>query len=61
LEKYDNYVSELVYKKYKLIASGEEIGTDLEEDFYNMSAAERKKALKDMSEAIKTLTQKYKE
>jgi hypothetical protein len=60
-EKYENYISELVYKKYRLTASGEEIGTDLEEDFYNMSPAERKKALKDMADAIKILTKKYKE
>ncbi|MFX0071742.1 MAG: hypothetical protein ACFFAO_11695 [Candidatus Hermodarchaeota archaeon] len=61
LEQYDNYVTTLVFKKYRTIASGEEIGTDLEEDFYNMTSAERRKALRDMADAIKILTKKYKE
>jgi hypothetical protein len=61
LEKYDNYISQLIYNKYKMIASGEQIGTDLEEDFYNMTPAEKRKALRDMADAIKILTKKYKE
>ncbi|TFG09127.1 MAG: hypothetical protein EU539_00385 [Promethearchaeota archaeon] len=61
LGRYDDYITTLVYKKYKVVASGEEIGTDLEEDFHNMTPAERRKALRDMADAIKLLTKKYKE
>ncbi|MFX1257560.1 MAG: hypothetical protein ACFFAN_06870 [Promethearchaeota archaeon] len=61
LEHYDRYIAGLVYKKYQTIASGEKIGTDLEEDFYNMTPQERRNALRDMAEAIKILTKKYKE
>ena len=61
LNEYDNYITSLVYKKYKTIASGEQIGTDLNENFYDMSPAERRKALSDMAEAIRVLTKKYKE
>ena len=61
LEQYENHVSKLLIKKYKAIASGDQFSTTLEEDFYNMSPAERRKALGDMADAIKTLTKKYKE
>ncbi len=61
LEHYDRYITGLVVKKYRLIASEQEIGTDLDEDFYNMSPQERRKALRDMSDAIKILAKKYKE
>ncbi len=61
LDHYDTYISGLVFKKYKLIASGEQIGTDLEEDFYKMTPQERRKALRDMADAIKILTKKYNE
>ncbi len=61
LEAYDNYITSLVYKKYQMMASGEQIGTDLDEGFYDMSPAERRKALSDMAEAIRILGKKYKE
>ncbi|TFG13907.1 MAG: hypothetical protein EU535_04230 [Promethearchaeota archaeon] len=61
MEKYEDYVSKLIIKKYKMIASGDQFGSDLEEDFYNMTPAERRKALRDMADAIKILTKKYKE
>ena len=61
LEQYENYISKLLIKKYKAVASGDQFSTTLEEDFYNMSPAEKRKALKDMAEAIKILTKKYKE
>ncbi len=61
LEHYDRYISDLVFKKYKLIASGEQIGTDLEEAFHKMTPQERRKALRDMADAIKILTKKYNE
>ncbi len=60
LNDYDNYISTLIYKKYKSIAS-REIGVDLESDFYSMTPKERDKALKDMAEAIRFLTKKYRE
>lgn len=61
MENYDNYISKLVFKKYKMVASGEQYGVNLEDDFYNMTPAERRKALRDMADAIKILTKKYKE
>ncbi len=61
LEQYNDYISKLLIKKYKAVASGDQFSTTLEEDFYNMSPAERRKALKDMADAIKILTKKYKE
>ncbi len=60
LNDYDNYISTLIYKKYKSVAS-REIGVDLESDFYSMTPQERDKALKDMAEAIRFLTKKYRE
>ena len=59
--EYDSYIANLIYKKYKLVASGERIGVDLDKDFYNMTPTERNKTLKDMAEAIKILTKKYNE
>jgi len=61
LNHYERYINALVYKKFKPIAESQKIGTNLEEDFYSMTAKERKKALKDMEEAIKLLTKEYKE
>jgi len=57
LDYYDRYVMGLIYKKFK----PEQIGIDLEDEFYDMSPQERAKALKDMAEAIRFLTKKYKE
>ncbi|MFX0188364.1 MAG: hypothetical protein ACFE8A_11590 [Candidatus Hodarchaeota archaeon] len=61
LNEYENYVTALLVKKYQLIASGGHLGLDLENDFYNMTPEERRKALRDMADAIKILTKKYKE
>ncbi len=60
LEDYDNYVTSLVLKKYMNFATTQKIGEKSEDDFYNMTLAERKKALKDMRGAIKFLTKEYK-
>lgn len=61
LRRYDEYITSLVYKKYQHIASTEKIGKNLEDDFYNLSPQERRKALSDMAGAIRELTKKYKE
>ncbi|MFX0017788.1 MAG: hypothetical protein ACFFAK_11410 [Promethearchaeota archaeon] len=61
LSHYERYINALVYKKFKPIAESQKIGVNLEEDFYTMTPKERKKALKDMEETIKTLTKHYKE
>ena len=61
IEYYERYINALVYKKFERLASTEMIGTDLEDDFYNMTPEERRKALRDMAEAINFLTKKYKE
>lgn len=60
MERYEKYLTSLVYKKFQVMASTEKIGTDVEEDFYTMSPAERRKALRDMAEAIRKLTDEYK-
>ncbi|MBA7611846.1 hypothetical protein ES703_19077 [subsurface metagenome] len=60
LDRYDKYVTSLVYKKYRDMASTEKIGKDVEEDFYEMSPAERRQALRDMAEAIRKLADEYK-
>ena len=61
LNKYENYITSLIYKKFRNIASTEKIGMDLYDDFYNMSIQQRNKALRDMADAIKKLTELYKE
>ncbi|MFX1419227.1 MAG: hypothetical protein ACFE9N_09940 [Promethearchaeota archaeon] len=60
LERYEKYITSLVYKKFQMMASTEKIGTDFDDDFYEMSPEERRKALRDMAEAIRTLTDEYK-
>ncbi len=57
---YEKYITGLVYKKFKFMASTEKIGTDFEDGFYELSPAERRKALRDMAEAIRKLTDEYK-
>lgn len=59
LKAYENYITQLILNKYKKEA--ESVGRDLEEDFYNMSPEEKRKALADMAGAINFLTKKYKE
>jgi hypothetical protein len=60
LRHYEKYITSLVYKKFKFMASTEEIGTDFEESFHEMSPTERRKALRDMAEVIRKLTDEYK-
>ena len=60
LERYEKYVTSLVYKKFQYLASTEKIGTDIAEDFSELSPAERRKALRDMAEAIRKLADEYK-
>ena len=61
LGHYERYINALVYKKFKAMAESQKIGTNSEEDFYNMSPKERKKALRDMEKAIEILDREYKE
>ncbi len=61
LDYYDRYIIALVYKKFKNVAQPEKIGSNLNDDFYQMSPRQRRKALRDMADAIKILTEKYKE
>ena len=58
---YERYINALVFKKFKLVAESQKIGRNSEDDFYNMTPKERKKALKDMEKAIEILTKEYKE
>ena len=60
MDNYEKFITSLVYKKYKRIASSEKIGYS-EDDFYNMPPRERAKALRDMADAIRKLTDLYKE
>ncbi|MFX1238075.1 MAG: hypothetical protein ACFFAS_17780 [Promethearchaeota archaeon] len=61
LEEYERYITSLIYKKYKNIASTESIGFGSDDDFYNMTVPQRNKALRDMADAIRKLTELYKE
>ncbi len=61
LGHYERYINALVYKKFKSQAESQKIGIDSEDDFYNMSPKERKKALRDMEKAIEFLDKEYKE
>jgi hypothetical protein len=61
LGHYERYINALVYKKFKSMAESQKIGTDSEDDFYNMTPKERKKALRDMEKAIELLDKEYKE
>jgi len=61
LEYYDHYITNLVVKKYQMVASEEKIGTDLYKDFTKMTPQERRQTLADMKDAIKKLTQMYKD
>ncbi len=61
LNNYERYLTGLIFKKFQQVASSQDIGTDLDKDFDTMSPEERKKALKDMADAIRILTKKYKE
>ncbi len=60
LDRYDKYITSLVYTKYRDMASTEKIGSNSEDDFYKMTSKERRKALKDMAQAIRKLTEEYK-
>ncbi len=60
-EEYETYITLLVIKKYKNLVSTQDIGIRSEDDLYNMPLKEKKKALKDMAEAIRMLTKMYKE
>ncbi|MBN1803076.1 MAG: hypothetical protein JW891_16315 [Candidatus Lokiarchaeota archaeon] len=61
LTQYEKYITVLIYKKYKEIASNESIGLSSDNDFYNMTVPQRNKALRDMADAIRKLTELYKE
>jgi len=58
LEYYERYVLGLVQRKFKAMAST--IGTDVGDNFENLSPIERRQALRDMAEAIRKLTEEYK-
>ena len=58
LEYYERYVLGLVQRKFKAMAST--IGTDVGDNFENLSLIERRQALRDMAEAIRKLTEEYK-
>jgi len=58
LEYYERYILGLIQKKFKVMASV--IGTDVGNNFDNLSPMERRQALRDMSQAIRKLTDEYK-
>ncbi|MFO8020686.1 MAG: hypothetical protein R6U96_18830 [Promethearchaeia archaeon] len=61
LEKYEDYITQLVIKKYQKLADTQKIGLNLGDDFRNLKPTERQQALKDMADALRVLTKKYKE
>jgi hypothetical protein len=60
INDYDNYITSLIVKKYITLAKPE-TDSDFEREFYELNPLQRKKALKDMADAIRILTKKYKE
>ena len=58
LEYYERYVLGLVQRKFAAMAST--IGTDVGDNFDNLSPIERRQALRDMAQAIRKLTEEYK-
>lgn len=58
LSYYDRYIGGLVYKKFQVMAST--IGSDVGDEFDNMTPSERRQALRDMAGAIRKLTDEYK-
>lgn len=61
LKRYDDYITQLIVKKYQKLVDTQNIGMDLDDDFRNLTPQEKYKALRDMAEAIRLLTKKYKE
>ncbi|MBY9006428.1 MAG: hypothetical protein KGD63_06690 [Candidatus Lokiarchaeota archaeon] len=61
LAEYEHYILNLVFKKFEKLASGEKIGINLVDDFYQMTPQERRQALRDMAQAIRILTKYYKD
>jgi len=58
LEYYERYILGLVHKKFQVMAST--IGTNVDDEFEELSLAERRQALRDMAEVIRKLTDEYK-
>jgi hypothetical protein len=58
LEYYERYIISLVHKKFQ--GRVETIGTDVGDDFEQLSPEERRQALRDMAGAIRKLTDEYK-
>jgi len=61
LEEYDDYITKLIVDKYISLASNNKIGSNLEQEFMELNPSQKKKSLRDMAEAIRILTEKYKE
>lgn len=61
LEEYDNYITKLVIIKYIHSVTTQNMSAKAEKDFYNSHISERKKALKDMKDALEELSKMYKE
>ncbi|TXT56386.1 MAG: hypothetical protein BAJALOKI2v1_560003 [Promethearchaeota archaeon] len=61
LKEYDDYIINFVINKYQKYATSTKMSAEFEKDFDEMSWWEKRKALKDMRDAIKILTKEYKE
>ncbi len=61
LNEYNSYIEKLIIKKYITLSTSEDIDTDFEKEFFKLNPAQRRKALKDMLDAIRELTKKLEE
>ncbi|MGM0469726.1 MAG: hypothetical protein ACQERB_13075 [Promethearchaeati archaeon] len=61
LKDYDDYITKLIVDKYLSLASPNEIKSGFENEFMELNPTQKKKALHDMADAIRLLTEKYKD
>lgn len=61
IAEYDHYLLEMIFEKFEKLGSGEEIGYNIKDEFFQMTTQERKQILKDISYAIKILNDHVKE
>jgi len=61
LKEYNAYIEKLIVEKYINLGISEDTEKDFEKEFFRLNPAQRRKALKDMLDAIRDLTKKMEE
>jgi hypothetical protein len=61
INEYNGYIETLIVKKYINLGTSENTEKDFEKEFFRLNPAQRRKALKDMLDAIRELTKKMDE